>query len=75
MDETELVVRTRKMLRSGLAKELRLNVGLTLREAGDASGVDHCTILSWENGLSRGRPALLAKYGRFLLRLEKIAAR
>jgi len=63
------------MLKNGAAKELRLAAGLTLHDAGDAIGVEHTTILCWENGSSRGRPALIAKYGRFLSRLEKIAVR
>ena len=72
MDDTELVTRTREMLRNGKAQDLRRRAGLSLREAARASGVAHCTIYCWENRRSRGRPALLARYSRFLLRLAKI---
>jgi transcriptional regulator with XRE-family HTH domain len=72
VDETELIIKGRKMMENGQAKRLRIKAGLTLREAGDACHISHCTIYSWENRLTRPRPALLAAYTRLLLRLEKV---
>ncbi len=64
MDTTELTQLSllRALLRSGVARDIRIGAGLSLREVGGAVGAPPSTVFRWEQRQRqpRGGPAALA---------------
>jgi transcriptional regulator with XRE-family HTH domain len=44
-------------------RQLRIDEGLTMREAADATGIGDNRICDWENGVAEPRLSTLARYG------------
>lgn len=60
----------RRAARSGLARQLRLGLGLHLRELADELEVDVATLCRWENGLAAPRRDAALRWARLLRELE-----
>ena len=70
--EALTVVRVRKALRSGEARELRVRAGLSQNEAARAIGVHELTVSDWERGRNAPRFDAALAYARFLESLREV---
>jgi len=65
------VAKVRKLVRSGEAREIRLENGLSLREVADDIGVNPTSVYHWEQGVCLPRGPHALKYARLLDALRK----
>ena len=70
-DEMMLAAETRRRLKSGEARSLRLAAGLTLSEAAAAAGISTTSLWRHENGHTTPRQAKALAYGRLLERVGR----
>ncbi len=77
MDSTQTLqlVQIRRLVKSGKAKRLRQEAGLSLGEAADAAGISVAGLWRWEAGerVPTGDPAL--RYADFLSKIARSARR
>jgi transcriptional regulator with XRE-family HTH domain len=64
------VARARDLLASGRAREIRISAGLSLREVGQALGVDSVHVWRWETGVHTPRAGAALRYADLLAVLE-----
>lgn len=62
---------TRTLVRSGAARPIRLNAGLSLGEVAKSIGVSPATILRWETGERVPHGEAAVAYGRLLYALTR----
>ena len=60
------VAKVRKLVRSGEAREIRLENGLSLREIADSIGVNPTSVYHWEQGVCLPRGPHALRYARLL---------
>ena len=68
------VAKVRKLVRSGEAREIRLENGLSLREVADDIGVNPTSVYHWEQGVCLPRGPHALKYARLLDALRNMDA-
>ncbi len=73
LQETLTVVRVRKALRSGAARQMRERAGLSQSEAARAIGVHEVTLSDWERGRNAPRFDAAMAYARLLDELSEVA--
>lgn len=64
------LLRVRELARSGEARRLRLDAGLSLAEMGAPCGVDQATVWRWETGRRRPKGAPALTYEEILRAIE-----
>ncbi|MCU1591669.1 MAG: hypothetical protein JWP11_2925 [Frankiales bacterium] len=64
--EIVLLVRVRRLAKSGEAQALRLAAGLSLREVADAVGISHSNLWRWEAGKRAPRGPAAVAWARLL---------
>jgi transcriptional regulator with XRE-family HTH domain len=72
--ELRLVSLAREQAASGIARELRIRRGLSVREVADAAGVTPAAVWRWERGERVPRTAVAARYGALLVELAGTSA-
>ena len=65
----------RDLLRKGMARQLRLDASLTLRDVAEIIGVSHTSVYLWENSSRRPLGRNLVRYARLLQELERVMRR
>jgi transcriptional regulator with XRE-family HTH domain len=70
-DEMILVAETRRRLKSGEARLLRLQAGVTLSEAATAAGISATSLWRYENSHATPRQAQALAYGKLLERVGR----
>ncbi len=73
LEELELLVKTRKRIASGEAKNIRLAVGLSEADIARACGVTASGVNRWEHGHRYPRADDALRYGRVLDLLDSLA--
>ena len=66
------LVRVRRMAATGVARQIRMEAGLSQAEIADAVGVHRVTLFKWENGRQRPKGPRALRYGEVL---DELAAR
>jgi transcriptional regulator with XRE-family HTH domain len=66
------LIRVRRMAKTGTARHIREEAGLSLAEIADAAGLHKTTVFRYEHGLRRPRGEAAARYLRVL---EELAQR
>ena len=74
-NELLLLVEAREFSRSGRARQIREDAGISQDELAEVCGVDGATISRWERGLRGPRGAAAITYMRTLRALSKHALR
>lgn len=69
------LTRTRDLLRTGAARIVRVNAGLSLGEVATSLGVQPSTVMRWENGSRVPRGEAAVTYGRLLEQLMERGGR
>jgi transcriptional regulator with XRE-family HTH domain len=64
----------RRMPSPATAKVIRRTAGVSLERMADEIGVDRATLMRWENGENRPRPAHCAKWAALLDELQQVLA-
>ncbi len=67
-----LAARTKHMLRTGRAAEIRRAAGVSQRDIAEVLGVTPQSVCHWENGRWFPSRAVLSQYGALLLELEQV---
>ena len=66
------LAKMRKLVRSGNAREIRLENGLSLYDVAGMIGVNPTSVYHWENGVCLPRGPHALKYARLLDALQKV---
>jgi len=66
------LVRVRRMAATGVARQIRMEAGLSQAEIADAVGIHRVTLFKWENGKQRPKGPRALRYAEVL---DELAAR
>lgn len=72
LDELELVVKVRRWIKNGRAREIRLMAMLSQAEVAAAIGTTMSAVNRWESGQRVPRTEQAIAYGRLLVMLQKV---
>ena len=73
-DDLDMLVLARALTRSGRARTLREDAGLSLADVASGVGASRVTIHRWEHGTHAPRAEAAVKYGRLLAHLARSQA-